>query len=349
MTSEGRSAASAQQPTPLTSPPQPAPSEPWSARGVPASTPAPDGRPEILALRALKLGDLLVAVPALKGLRRAFPEHRILYAAQEWLRPIIGLTGAIDDLLPTHGLDDPLPIEYGRIDLAVNLHGSGGESRARLEEIGAKRRMGHRSPGWDGPGWQDGVLERDRWAHLVSWHGVPADPLDCRLRVPDGESPAPEAVVVHVGAAYGSRLWPVERFAEVARTLASAGHRVVFTGSGKERARALAVADAAGLPEDTVAAGQLPLDRFARLIAGASLVISADTGAAHLASAYARPSVVLFGPAPASEWGPPPGPHTVLTDESLRVGETFSPTPDPALMAVTVEQVLAAAANHGIS
>jgi len=123
----------------------------------------------------------------------------------------------------------------------------------------------------------------------------------------------------------------------------------VFTGSAKERSRALAVADAAGLPEETVAAGHLPLDLFARLIAGASLVISADTGAAHLASAYARPSVVLFGPAPVSEWGPPPGPHTVLTDESLRLGETFSPTPDPALMSVTVKQVLSAAADHGMS
>lgn len=338
MTSEGTSAVSA----------RPAPEQHRSV-SVPASTPAPDGRPEILALRALKLGDLLVAVPALKGLRRAFPEHRILYAAQEWLRPIVGLTDAIDDLLPTHGLDDPLPIEHGRIDLAVNLHGNGAESRGRLEDIGAKRRMGHRAPGWDGPEWRDGVLERERWATLVSWHGVPADPLDCRLRVPDEGSPAPDAVVIHVGAAYGSRLWPVERFAEVAHTLAATGHRVLFTGSMKERPRALAVADAAGLSDDTVAAGNLPLDRFAGLIAGASLVISADTGAAHLASAYGRPSVILFGPAPASEWGPPPGPHTVLTDESLRLGETFSPTPDPALMAVTIDQVLAAAADHGIS
>ena len=209
--------------------------------------------------------------------------------------------------------------------------------------------MGHRSPGWEGPDWQDGVLERERWASLVSWYGVPADPLDCGLQVPEGGSPAPDAVVIHVGAAYGSRLWPVERFARVAGTLTAAGHHVLFTGSEKERPRALAVADAAGLPEDSVAAGRLPLDRFAGLISGAALVISADTGAAHLASAYARPSVVLFGPAPAAEWGPPPGPHTVLTDESLRVGETFSPTPDPALLAVTVEQVLAAAADHGIS
>ncbi len=315
---------------------------------APSMAPSRDGRPEILALRALKLGDLLVAVPALRGLRRAFPDHRIFYAAQEWLRPVVALTDAVDDLLATHGLDDPLPIEHGRIDLAVNLHGNGPESRGRLEEIGATRRVGHRSPGWDGPPWRDGILERVRWASLVSWHGVPADPLDCRLRVPDGGSPAPGAVVVHVGAAYGSRLWPVERFAEVARVLASSGHQVLFTGSGKERPRALAVADAAGLPENAVRAGEFPLDRFAGLVAGASLVISADTGAAHLASAYTRPSVVLFGPAPASEWGPPPGPHTVLTDESVRLGETFSPSPDPALLAVTVEQVLAAAADHGI-
>ncbi|KNC19255.1 glycosyl transferase [Arthrobacter sp. RIT-PI-e] len=303
----------------------------------------------MLALRALKLGDLLVAVPALKGLRRAFPEHRILYAAQEWLRPVIALTGAVDDLLPTHGLDDPLPVEHGRIEIAVNLHGNGAESRGRLEAIGAQRRMGYRAPGWDGPRWHDGALERERWASLVSWHGVPADPLDCGLLVPEGGSPAPGAVVIHVGAAYGSRLWPVERFAAVARVLADSGHRVLFTGSEKERPRALAVADAAGLPEDSVAAGRLTLDRFAGLISGAALVISADTGAAHLASAYARPSVVLFGPAPPSAWGPPPGPHTVLTDESVRVGETFSPLPDPALLAVTVEQVLAAAADHGIS
>lgn len=314
-----------------------------------AAAPLPrDGRPELLALRALKLGDLLVALPALRGLRRSFPEHRIYYAAQSWLAPIVALTDSVDDLLPTHGLDDPLPIDAGRVDVAVNLHGSGGESRQRLEEIRPARRIGHRSPGWDGPGWRDGIHERQRWADLVSWHGIPADPLDCRLRIPDGGSRSPGAVVLHVGAAYGSRLWPVERFADVARTLAGAGHEVLFTGSTSERPRALAVAEAAGLPGESVAAGELALDFFAGLIAGASLVISADTGAAHLASAYARPSVVLFGPAPAAEWGPPPGPHLVLTDESVRRGETFSEDPDPAILAVTAADVLAAAAQLGI-
>ncbi|MBJ2122076.1 glycosyltransferase family 9 protein [Arthrobacter sp. MSA 4-2] len=308
----------------------------------------PDSRPELLALRALKLGDLLVAVPALRGLRRAFPGHRIRYAAQAWLAPIVALTDAVDELLPTHGLDEPLDLAPGSVDIAVNLHGNGSESRERLEEIAPARRMGHRSPGWDGPPWQDGVHERHRWADLVSWHGVPADPLDLRLRIPDEESPAPGAVVVHVGAAYGSRLWPVDRFAAVSKALAGAGHQVLLTGSAGERARALAVAEAAGLPERAVVAGELPLERFAALVAGAGLVVSADTGAAHLASAYARPSVVLFGPAPVEEWGPPPGPHIVLTDASKRVGETFASEPDPALLAVTPDAVLAAASRLGV-
>ncbi|MCC9144364.1 MULTISPECIES: glycosyltransferase family 9 protein [unclassified Arthrobacter] len=299
-------------------------------------------RPELLVLRALKLGDLLVAVPALKALRREFPGHRIRYAAQEWLRPVLPLTGAVDDLLPLHGLDVPIPLEPGQIDIAVNLHGSGPESCSRLEAVQPARRIGHAGPGWDGPPWKDGVHERDRWADLLSWHGIPADPLDYRLDPPPAAAGVPEAVVIHVGAAYGSRLWPADRFADVARELSAAGAPVLFTGSAGERRRALAVASAAGLPTESVVAGKLRLEEFAAVIARSRLVLSADTGAAHLASAYARPSVVLFGPAPVSEWGPPPGPHIALTDESRRRGDTFAGDPDPALLAVTVEDVLSA-------
>src|SRR5438128_10872722 len=95
----------------------------------------PDGRPELLALRALKLGDLLVAVPALRGLRRALPDHRLVLAVPGWLEPIVDLVPAVDALLPTPGLDDPLPLAAGRVDIAVNLHGNGPESRALLDQL----------------------------------------------------------------------------------------------------------------------------------------------------------------------------------------------------------------------
>lgn len=306
-----------------------------------------DGKPELLVLRALKLGDLLVAVPALKALRRAFPDHRLRYAAQGWLSEALGLVGGYE-LFPTHGLDEPLAMETGVVDVAVNLHGSGPESQGRIEALQARQTISHRSEYRDGPPWRAELHERERWVRLLEWHGIAADPLDVQLNVPHVPSPVPGATVLHVGAAYGSRLWPADRFAAVATALDSAGHNVVFTGGAGERDRAVDVCGRAGLPGGAVLAGRLGLGEFAATIAAARLVVSADTGAAHLASAYGTPSVVLFGPAPPEIWGPPPGPHLVLTKPELRRGDTFADQPDPALLAVTVPDVLAAVRELGI-
>ena len=77
-------------------------------------------------------------------------------------------------------------------------------------------------------------------------------------------------------------------------------------------------------------------------------MVSADTGAAHLATAFRRPSVVLFGPAPPEEWGPPPGPHVALTKAELRRGDTFAQEADPALLGVSVQEVLDAVRGLGL-
>lgn len=310
-----------------------------------------DDRPEVLALRALKLGDLLVAVPALRALRRGFADHRLVLAVPGWLEPIVELIDVVDALLPTPGLDEPLPVAPGRVDVAVNLHGSGPESRGLIDLLAARETIAHRVPEIDGdapadprmPPWIPDLLERRRWVRLVEAFGVPGDPDEVALASSPRRTGIEGASVLHVGAFYGSRRWPVDRFAAVARSLRDEGHRVVFTGSVAERPRALAVARAAGFGDEAVLAGALDLPEFAALVEDARLVVSADTGAAHLASAYARPSVVLFGPAAPENWGPPPGPHLVLTDASRRRGETFADGPDPALLAVTVDQVLAGA------
>lgn len=310
-----------------------------------------DDRPDVVALRALKLGDLLVAVPAVHALRRAFPDHRLTLAVPGWLEPIVGLIAGVDALLPTPGLNAPLPVREGEVDVAVNLHGSGPESRGVIDALAARLAIVHRVEEIDGPDagdprmplWRNDLHERERWVRLLAAYGIPGDPDEVGLLSSPRRGSVAGATVLHVGAFYGSRQWPVERFAVVARHLAAEGHRVVFTGSAAERERAAAVASLAGLGNDTVLAGALDLAEFAAVIEDAELVVSADTGAAHLASAYARPSVVIFGPAAPENWGPPPGPHIVLTDPSVRRGETFAAEPDPALLAVTAEDVLAAA------
>ena len=296
--------------------------------------------PVLLALRALKLGDLLVAVPALRGLRSAFPEHDFVLAAPRWLGEVLPLIGGVNRVVDTPGLGVPIPWDRD-VDVAVNLHGSGPESHRRLDALAPRYRIGHESLGWAGPVWEAAQHERERWAKLLVWHGIPADPQDFLLCPPTADAPAEGATILHVGAAHGSRRWPVERFAAVAAHLHRAGHDIRITGGTEDRERAEAVAAAAGLPDGVAVAGRWGLTDFAGAVASGKLVITSDTSAAHFATAYRTPSIVLFGPATPQQWGPPAdGPHIVLTDASKRLGNLFAERPDPALLAVLPGHVL---------
>jgi ADP-heptose:LPS heptosyltransferase len=310
---------------------------------------ADGGRKTLLALRALNLGDLLVAVPALRALRRAHPAHRIVLATSPALAPLVERTGTVDELLPTPG---PAHLRWDRPppDVAVNLHGTGPQSHRALDALTPQHRIGFSAPGWDGPTWEeiaaDHRHERDRWCALLRLHGMPADPSDLRLPRPPGVGDRqPDApVLVHPGAGFGAKRWPAERFGEVAAALERSGRSVIVTGTADERALADAVARAASLPGGSVLAGRTDLDELSRLVAGAALVVSGDTGIAHLAWAFGTPSVTVFGPVDPARWGPPPGgPHLVLGDGTVRRGDPFAQDPDPALLAVGVGDVLRAA------
>ncbi|WP_431928246.1 glycosyltransferase family 9 protein [Amycolatopsis tucumanensis] len=300
---------------------------------------------DVLVLRALGVGDLLVAVPALRGLRAAFPDARITLAAPAALDELAALTGAVDRVLPTTGLG-ALRWTGAPPALAVNLHGSGPESVTDLLAARPDRLLAHRHPDFpdlDGPDWREDQHEVLRWCRMLAFHGIAADRHDLGLARPGVPSPAADAVVVHPGAAFGSRRWPPRRFAEVAREFSRAGHRVVVTGSAAERDLAGDLAAAAGLGGDAVLAGRTGLTELAALVAGARLVISGDTGVGHLATAYGAPSVLLFGPTPPWRWGPPPGTedrHVVLW--AGEEGDPFADTPAAGLLRITVDEVVAA-------
>jgi ADP-heptose:LPS heptosyltransferase len=296
--------------------------------------------PRTVVLRALGLGDFLAGVPALRALRRAIPGHELVLAAPAGLRPLVGLSGAADRLLATGELE-PVAWTGPAPEVAVDLHGNGPASVAVLEPLHPDRLVAFAS---GAAHWRAGEHERGRWCRLVAEaFGVPADPGDLFLAAPDRPAVVDDAVVVHVGAASASRRWPPERFAAVVSRLADRGGRVVLTGSATEAALAYDVARSAGLPKGSVLAGGTDLVDLAALVASARLVLCGDTGVAHLASAYGTPSVVLFGPVPPSEWGPPvDGPHTALWHGTGR-GDPHGAEPDPALLRIGVAEVLEAA------
>jgi ADP-heptose:LPS heptosyltransferase len=297
----------------------------------------------VLVLRALGVGDLLTAVPAVRGLRAAYPDHRLVLAAPAALAELVALIGGVDELLPTEGLHElamPSP------DVAVNLHGRGPDSIRILQALHPGVSLTHahlKHPGVHGPEWETDIHEVHRWCRLLAHFGIPADPADLGLARPAVAAAVHGAVVVHPGCAFAARHWPSQRYAVVARELAASGFPVVVTGNTDQRPLARQVAAAAGLPQRSVLAGQTTLVQLAALVAGASLVVCGDTGIAHLATAYGTPSVVLFGPVSPQHWGPPPQrpQHVALWAGST--GDTFADRPDPGLLRITTDQVLAAA------
>jgi len=303
--------------------------------------------PTIFALRALGLGDLLTAVPALRALARAYPCHRLVLVGPDALAPLALLAGW--ELAPAGELE-PVPDELHGADVAANLHGRGPQSHALVRAAHPARAIWFEHlevPESHGcPRWRAGEHEVERWCRLLTESGIPADPADLQLDPPAGQPPPQSAgaTLIHPGAASPARRWPADRFAALARAERAAGRRVVVTGGPDELALAREVAAAGGLSRDAVLAGRTDLLALARAVAAAGRVVCGDTGVAHLATALGTPSVLLFGPTSPAEWGPQSSRrHRVLW--SGQTGDPHAYEPHEGLLAIQVHDALEAIAE----
>lgn len=333
----------------------------------------------VLALRALGLGDALTGVPALRGLRRAFPDAHLVLAAPAALGALLAGHGVVDDVLDVAGIAPLAPDALvralasappavrerlaGGVDVGVNLHGDGPQSAAALAALEPRRTIALRRAGAAVRPDRADRAERsrradveqhevDRWCAPVRDAGGECGRDDLVLpalaavqeQAARAARRGPSTVVLHPGAASGSRRWPVDRWELLAMLLAQRGHDVVVTGTPGESALCARVAGTSGRD----LCGSLDLAALAETVAGACLLVCGDTGVAHVATAARTPSVLLFGPTPPARWGPAidPGIHTVLWPHEARsgaVGDPHGSDVDPVLAAITVDDVLSAA------
>jgi ADP-heptose:LPS heptosyltransferase len=250
-------------------------------------------------MRPLGLRDFLTAVPAYRALARAFPDHVRFLAAPAALAPLVPLTGAFHGTIPAgtlRRLDAVRPC----VDVAVNLHGRGPRSHRLLLGLQPKRLLAFAHPdvpeSRGGAAWNPREHDTERWCRMLAAHDIAADPDDIDL----APAPLPDLVrgytLIHPGASSPSLRWPAERWAAVARRERAGQRRVIISGGPREWALARDVAQRADLPLCSVRAGAPSLLELASLVGGAGIVLSGDTGVAHLATALRRPSVVLCGP-----------------------------------------------------
>jgi ADP-heptose:LPS heptosyltransferase len=289
----------------------------------------------IAVFRALQLGDLLCAVPALRALRAAAPQARITLVGLPWSADFVERYRAYVDehlVFPGFpGLPETAPdlaaipgffaaAQSRRFDLAIQLHGSGLQTNALMAAMGARRNAGFFLPGQYCPDpelfaeWSEREHEVLRYVRLVGFLGIeprgealefPLAASDFQaLRQADAEVPAPGSYAcVHPGARLPSRRWPPQRFAEVADGLAAQGLQVVLTGSESERPIVDAVRQAMKAPALDLC-GRTGLGALAALVAQARLVVCNDTGISHVAAGVGTPSVVISSGADARRWAP---------------------------------------------
>lgn len=290
----------------------------------------------VAVIRALQLGDLLCAVPALRALRAALPKAHITLICLPWGREFTnrfhqylddflefpGFPGLPEREFAVHQFPDFLAQAHAaRFDLAIQLHGSGSFVNPLTMLLGARMAAGYYLPGEWCPDperffpYPDDKPEVWRHLALMEFLGAPpcGDYLEFPLRPRDYEelsaidvtkSLRPQAYTcIHPGARFASRRWGAERFAAVADSLARRGLDVVITGSAAEADLARDVARAMSQPAINLA-GRTTLGALAALLADARLLISNDTGVSHVAAGVGVPSVVVVTGSDPRRWAP---------------------------------------------
>ncbi len=92
------------------------------------------------------------------------------------------------------------------------------------------------------------------------------------------------------------RGWSTGNFIEVATELARSGASLIFTGAAEDRAVCEVIAAALPAAQVRIVAGNTDLDQLPAIIQSLDLMISVDSGPAHIAAAVGTPLVVLWGP-----------------------------------------------------
>ena len=290
----------------------------------------------IAIFRALQLGDLLQAIPALRAIRAGFPGAEITLIGLPWAKSFtqrfyryidrfvefVGYPGISEVEVIPEKIADFIEEQraYG-YDIAIQMHGSGKTSNCFILALGAKMTVGY---------FTDSCPERltlrvpypdyqpEVYRNLVLAKLLMCEDRNPRLEFPLCNQDRSEAVTllsklphlnrpwigIHAGARPSSRRWPVPYFAAIADELAKKYNaQIILTGSADEKEIVQAVETHMKMRPLNLT-GETSLGGLAAVIGELDLFVSNDTGPAHIANALDTPSITIFGPADYRRWAP---------------------------------------------
>jgi ADP-heptose:LPS heptosyltransferase len=302
------------------------------------------GKPprKVALLRASRIGDFLCATPAFRALRAALPDAEITMITLPILGELVersphldrfvafpGFPGVAEQFFDArHAIAFFAAMQAEGFDLAIQMQGSGVNSNPFTLLLGARATAGFIRPG-EASGLLDAALpmpgcgsEIQRVLALTSFLGAKSRGEATEFPLWPGDHAEAETLLrgarqpllgLHAGARDQARRWPPERFAAVGAAL-HARHGGTTVLLGDEETASSSAGIARRLRDEGVPCldltGRTRLPTLGAVIAHLALLVTNDSGPAHIAYALDAPSVTIFGGANPSAYGPPSGgPH----------------------------------------
>ena len=259
----------------------------------------------IVVLAPNWLGDAIMALPAIRDVRRHFHGQPLAVAARPSVAPIFRAVPDVDRIVVLERGSESSSL---RGDVGI-LFPNSFRSAWILKKSGVKERWGYRTD-FRGPLLTRAVRKpRQRvsfpeyYSYLVRQLGIETGPLTAQLEVPAATREAAAALLqqrgwqtgqplvgIAPGAAFGhAKRWPAKRYAQLASMLIDGGVTCVILGRSDDRD---AARDIRGI--DLI--GQTDLTMLTGILSHCSTVVSNDSGALHLAGAIGVPVVGIWGP-----------------------------------------------------
>ena len=267
------------------------------------------------------VGDVVLSLPALRDVRRAFPAARLEVLARPWVGGLYAAVSEVDAIVESRGTLADAEAIRGRYDLGLLLPNSFA-SAFTLWRAGVPERWGYatdargalltRSCGVSASvGGQSQVYY---YRAMLEALGLPVSgPPDASLVCPEAWGERGRALLgdpgpwigINAGAAFGTaKRWPPERFAAAASLVARrSGARVAIVGSAAERPLAEQIAAQLGATA-RVLCGETTLAELVGVLRELRLLLTNDSGPMHLAAALGTPLVAVFGSTDWTETAP---------------------------------------------
>jgi ADP-heptose:LPS heptosyltransferase len=260
---------------------------------------------KILVVPTILIGDTLLVTPLLAKLRERYPQAEVTMTVRRSLMPLYARRPYGVIAVP-YDPRDPSTVDallrQGDFDLALVP----GDNRHSWLAAAADARWIVAFAG-DYPAYKSWPVDEEvpMPARPMAWSDISATLVPGPAPQPfkPGDWPAPPSapferpaagyVVLHVGAGSPLRLWEPEKWRAVGAHFADRGYRIAWSaGPGEEKL----VEEIDPSRKHLSYAGKLDLEQLWELLAGASLLITLDTGIAHLAKLVGVATIALFGP-----------------------------------------------------